>query len=76
MGLPIECFAPRSGKSEEEREGVHEPGNALDFNSRVVGEKTVVTSSVRGVQFGGGRRLAAAQAETATRQLGERVQYK
>ena len=39
-------------------------GNALAFSSRVVGEKTEVTSWSKGVQLGGGRHLAAAHAET------------
>lgn len=49
---------------EEERGGVHLPGNALCFSSRVVGEKTEFTASGTSVQPGGGSFFAAAQADT------------
>ena len=49
--------------SESERGGVHFPGNALGFSSRVVGEK-MLTSSASGVHPGGGSFFAAAQAVT------------
>ena len=60
----MECTAPRSTHSGSEYEAVHEPGNAPGFSSRVVGEKTVLTSSAKGVQPGGGIHFAAAQADT------------
>ena len=50
--------------SDSERGGVHLPGNALGLSSRVVGEKTELTSSVSFVQPGGGSFLAAAHADT------------
>ena len=50
--------------SELERGGVQLSGDALGLSSRVLGEKTVFTSSERGVQPGGGRRFTAAQAVT------------
>ena len=65
MGLPIECFAPRSALLESVRGGVQRPGNALGFSSRVVGEKTVFTSSESGVHPGGGSFFSAAHADTS-----------
>jgi hypothetical protein len=50
--------------SDSERGGVHLPGNALGLSSRVVGEKTELTSSVSFVQPGGGSFFAAAHADT------------
>lgn len=50
-----------------DREGERSSGrgrDALGWSSRVVGEKTFVTSSAGVVQPGGGRRLALAQATT------------
>ena len=66
MGCPMECAAATSALSVDSRGGVQAPGNALGINSRVVGEKTLVTSSASGVQPGGGRRFAAAQADTTS----------
>ncbi len=53
-----------SGLLDSARGGVHLPGNALGFNSRVVGEKTFSTASETSVQPGGGTFFAAAQADT------------
>lgn len=66
MGLPKECLAPMSDRLDtSERGGVQLVGNALGFNSRVVGEKTELTSSVTLVHRGGGNFFAAAQADTS-----------
>ena len=64
MGLPIECFDPVSARSASVGSGVQLPGNAPGLSSLVVGEKTLLTSSARGVHPGGGSFFAAAHADT------------